>query len=192
MSDDWDLFAQQMSDVRRIQPEVRVDLSRASALDKQTLLIRRTAAQALRERDDNPLTDSQVPPVHPTDVIGFCRDGVAHGVYRNLRLGKYEQQARLDLHRLTVNQARDELFRFVRDCQKYDVRTAIVLPGKGERGPEKAVLKSYVAFWLQHLQEVLAFHSALPRHGGAGALYVLMKKSEAEKTRNREKYLGTR
>ncbi len=189
---EWELFAKEMSGVRRIQPETRVELARSQPLDRQAIQQRRTAAQSLREKDPNPLTDNQVPQVHPTDIIGYCRDGVAHGVYRNLRLGKYEQQARLDLHRMTVAEARDELFRFVMDCQKYEVRTAIILPGKGERGPEKAVLKSFVAHWLKNLQEVLAFHSAQPQHGGAGAFYVLLKKSEAAKTRNREQYLAGR
>lgn len=187
MDDQW-LFAQEMADVRRIQPEKRVLLNKQFQLDQSSVQLRRSAAQSLREQHLNPLTDTQVTPVHPTDVLGYCRDGVAHGVYRNLRLGKYEWQARLDLHRHTIEQARQALYEFVRDCQKYDVRTALVLPGKGERGPEKAILKSHVAHWLQELEEVLAYHSALPMHGGAGAFYLLMKKSPQAKQRNREKY----
>jgi DNA-nicking Smr family endonuclease len=38
---------------------------------------------------------------------------------------------------------------------------------------------------LREIPEVLAFHSALKQNGGMGAVYVLLKKSDSEKQKNR-------
>ena len=40
-------------------------------------------------------------------VLEFKRPGIQNGVYRKLRLGHYDIEARLDLHRFTVAEARD-------------------------------------------------------------------------------------
>lgn len=50
------------------------------------------------------------------------------------------------------------------------------------------VLKSYTNKWLQELEQVLAFHSAQKQHGGSGATYVLIKKSDEKKIENRERH----
>jgi hypothetical protein len=39
---------------------------------------------------------------------------------------------------------------------------------------------------------VQAFHSAQPQHGGTGAVYVLLRKSEEKKQENRERFLRGR
>ena len=50
------------------------------------------------------------------------------------------------------------------------------------------LLKSYVSAWLPQLPAVMAIHSAERRHGGSGALYVLLRKSERKKAENRERH----
>lgn len=81
------------------------------------------------------------------------------------------------------------LLQFVRDCQERDIRAVLVLHGKGERSQPQALLKSYVSAWLPRIPEVMAIHSAERRHGGSGALYVLLKKSERKKAENRERHM---
>ena len=107
-------------------------------------------------------------------------------MFRNLRLGNYAIDARLDLHRMTMEQARLSLFRFVQDCLHNDVRTALITHGKSEGRPTPALMKSCVAHWLPQCEEVLAFHTAQKRHGGLGATYVLLKKSQLKKQQNRK------
>jgi DNA-nicking Smr family endonuclease len=71
----------------------------------------------------------------------------------------------------------------------------LVVHGKGERQPEKTaigVLKGFVNQWLRDLDPVQAFHSARPEHGGTGAVYVLLAKSEAKKQENRERFMRGR
>ncbi|WP_232347311.1 DNA endonuclease SmrA [Edwardsiella ictaluri] len=121
-------------------------------------------------------------------LAALKREGIQDGVYRKLRLGKYALQAVLDLHRHTLIEARTALLQFVADCIARDVRTALVLHGKGERSQPQALLKSYVSAWLPQIPDVMAIHSADRRHGGSGALYILLRKSERRKADNRERH----
>jgi DNA-nicking Smr family endonuclease len=135
------------------------------------------------------LSGDYVQLVDPHDVLEFKRPGVQHGVYKNLRLGKYLIEARLDLHRLSVEQARTAVAQFARDCVDNSVRCALITHGKGvDRQPQPALLKSCIAHWLPQLEEVLAFHSAQRQHGGVGSTYVLLRKSEKKRQENFEKH----
>ncbi|GIX30080.1 MAG: hypothetical protein KatS3mg124_0552 [Porticoccaceae bacterium] len=150
---------------------------------------RLAAAGEAATADRNPLDPPErVVPVGPWDELSFRKSGVQHGVFRNLRLGRYPIQSRLDLHGLTGEEARIAVFAFVRDCLAQDVRLALISHGRGEGRKPPAFLKSCVNHWLRQLDEVLAFHSAQRHHGGYGATYVLLRKSAAKREENRERF----
>ena len=116
--------------------------------------------------------------VEAQDAVGFKRPGIQDGVYRKLRLGRYEIEARLDLHQMRVEQAEREVQNFLRDCLEHDIRTVLIMPGKGDRSLDNpAVLK---ATWCigEENETVQAFHTAQPQHGSTGAFYVLLRKSD--------------
>ena len=105
--------------------------------------------------------------------------------------GRYEIQSRLDLHRMTVEVARREIFEFVVESQQLGLRSVLLIHGKGSSNVEKkrsSILKGCVDHWLRELEIVQAYHSAQPQHGGTGAVYVLLRKSEEKKRENREKF----
>ncbi len=178
-NDDIDFF-QQMKDVKPIKVEAKVTLA-SPHLDKTNAETRRKAALAEIEKNKNFLSGEYIEPVDALSVIEFKRDGVQTGVYRNLRLGKYQIDARLDLHNMKVDQARNAVFQFVKDCINHDIRCALITHGKGEGREQPAQLKSCVAHWLPQFDAVLAFHSAQKQHGWVGATYVLLRKSEKKK-----------
>ncbi len=187
MIDDTENFIDAMGDVKPLKPVKRVALGRAS-LDKATIQARQEAAQSEQEALVDPLANAEVEQLEATAHLAFQRPGVQHGVYKQLRLGKYRIEARLDLHRMTVEQARMSVYQFVRDCISHDIRCALLTHGKGEGRANPAVLKSYVAHWLPQIPEVLAFHSAQKHHGGTGATYLMLKKSEKKRLENLEKH----
>ncbi|HYE36367.1 DNA endonuclease SmrA [Methylocaldum sp.] len=185
--DDLKLFHQEMADVRPID-----DSGRAILTQRETptpgQLYRRESAQRGNAFDENRLPTAFVEFVHPEAVISFKRDGIQNGVFRKLQQGRYEIEAMLDLHGLTVEQARHEVYRFIRDCLRNDVRSALISHGKGRGNKEqKPLLKSYLTRWLPMFSEVMAFHSAQKWHGGAGAVYLLLRKSEKQKEKTRER-----
>ncbi len=170
-----------------VKAEPRVFIQPLKA-DPRTLEERRLAAAAEPPVVDDPLAGAPPTLLGPLDLMSFKRPGVQNGVFRNLRLGKYPVDARLDLHGLSADRARHEVYQFIKDCMASDVRVALVTHGKAEGREQPAILKSHVAHWLTQLHEVLAYHSAQRHHGGYGATYVLMKKSDRKKQETREKH----
>ena len=187
MTSDDALFLAEMDGVAPLAEShlrVRAESPKAPSLAQ---LARRQAA-ANTGKDSNTLTLGEVPPVDPFDEIAFKRDGVQTGVYRKLRLGRYPQEATLDLHRMTVREAREAVWRFVHDAQRAGLRSVIITHGRGDRSETPGRLKSYVAHWLPTLSAVLAFHSAQRHHGGYGACYVLLRKNAEKRQDNRERH----
>jgi DNA-nicking Smr family endonuclease len=187
MTSDDALFLAEMDGVAPLAEghlRVRAESPEAPSLAQ---LARRQAA-ANTGKDSNTLTLGEVPPVDPFDEIAFKRDGVQTGVYRKLRLGRYPQEATLDLHRMTVREAREAVWRFVHDAQRAGLRSVIITHGRGDRSETPGRLKSYVAHWLPTLSAVLAFHSAQRHHGGYGACYVLLRKNAEKRQDNRERH----
>lgn len=185
--DDQKLFQQEMADVRPIDQSGRAVLTQREA-PTPGQLYRRETAQRGTDFDENQLPTAFVEFVHPEATISFKRDGIQNGVFRRLYQGGYEIEAMLDLHGLTVEQARHEVYRFIRDCVRHDVRSALISHGKGRGNKErKPLLKSYLARWLPMFPEIMAFHSAQKWHGGTGAVYLLLRKSEKQKEKTRER-----
>lgn len=180
-------FLQQMQDVTPLQLKAKHRLT-AGSIDRATLNARRLAAQTHAEPDLGAPSHAYVKPVGPHDPVGYKRPGIQDGVYRKLRLGRYEIEARLDLHRRTLEQAWLEFSRFIKDSLEHDLRTLLILPGKGDRGLQPSILKSHLVHWLSEHQDVQAFHTAQPQHGGAGAFYVLLRKSDRKKQDAREQF----
>ncbi len=188
MSDETDLFKSLVGDdVKPLALESRAALAKAKA-DAQAQETRRKAAEAELARALDPLAGEPVEIVDALALLSFQRPGVQNGVFRNLRLGKYSVDARLDLHKMTTDRARQEVYQFIKDCVAADVRTALITHGKSEGRNSPALLKSCVAYWLPQMDEVLAFHTAQNQHGGYGATYVLLRKSALKKQETRERF----
>jgi DNA-nicking Smr family endonuclease len=95
-----------------------------------------------------------------------------------LRRGDMTIDARLDLHGLRQDEAHPALDRFLAASQAIGRRCVLVITGKGFRDGT-GVLKDQVPLWLNQAPNrarVLAIMPARPQHGGAGALYVLLKR----------------
>ena len=109
------------------------------------------------------------------DQLSFRRTGIGPDVTRRLRAGQWSIQRQLDLHGLSVDQAREALGQFIRLAHRTGLRCVRVVHGKGLGSPGKTpVLKGRVQGWLVQKKEVLAFVQARPADGGAGALVVLL------------------
>ncbi|EKE82106.1 DNA endonuclease SmrA [Idiomarina xiamenensis] len=189
MSDDeFELFRQEMKGVTPLAGEQVADIKQAfqPTLAQQE---RRRAAEQKLEQDRNFLSTEYVDLVDPDELISFRRDGVQHGVFKRLRLGKYQLDASLNLHDHSLREARVALFNFVDDCHQRGIRSALIIHGMGKHSkPHPALIKSYVNKWLRELSAVMAFHSAQRQHGGYGAVYIMLRKNDEQKLLNRERH----
>ncbi len=110
------------------------------------------------------------------DQLSYRRDGIPPETVRKLRRGKWVIQSQLDLHGLRVDEAREAVADYIRNCVRHDVRCVRIVHGKGLGSAGKeSVLRDKARRWLVQKEEVLAFCQATPKDGGAGALLVLLR-----------------
>ncbi len=98
---------------------------------------------------------------------------------KKLREGAFSVQAELDLHGLSRDDARPALEGFIEECRRRDRTCVRIVHGKGNNSKNGVpVLKGLVQRWLSHRRlsrQLVAYASARPVDGGAGAIYVLLK-----------------
>ena len=114
-------------------------------------------------------------------------------IAKRLHRGDLAVQAHVDLHGLTVDNAREVFDRFLRDALLASQRTVLVIHGRGLSSPADPVLKTKVAEWLcsnRWRKWVVAFTSARMCDGGSGASYVLLRQRPLSKRLSRPQKRG--
>lgn len=156
-------------------------------LKKHKIRLTRTFAKkrqaAARDDEDGcgiQLSDTQAEPTLKSDeIIAYKQTSVSHKILRKLRKGQYNVEAKLDLHGMSAEEARNAVSHFLHACIQNGIRVGLIVHGKGQHS-QMPVLKNKINFWLRELDMVLAFCSAAPAHGGRGAVYVLLKRAKEE------------
>ena len=134
----------------------------------------RTSDDAASVADD--LSDHITFTREPGEALAFSRAGLQRQVLRDLRRGGSAIEDELDLHGLTVAQARPLLVAFLEASGRRQLRIVRIIHGKGMRSEAgEGVLKGMVASWLTQRGDVLAFREARAAEGGSGAVNVLLK-----------------
>ena len=119
-----------------------------------------------------PAVSSPVDPV-PPPVPQKIGTGLDRRSAQRLRRGQMPIEARLDLHGMTQAEAHDALARFLARSQTAGLRAVLVITGKS------GVLYGAVPRWLEeggNHSRILASTRAQAQHGGAGALYLLLRR----------------
>jgi DNA-nicking Smr family endonuclease len=112
---------------------------------------------------------AQKPPAKAKAGIGVLDGNTA----RKLKRGKGVPAARLDLHGFTQDAAHRALGSFLKGARKNGQRLVLVITGNG------TALRPMVPRWLNQPEFaalITGIETAHVRHGGAGALYVYLRK----------------
>ncbi len=105
--------------------------------------------------------------------------------FDNLRRGRLEPEARIDLHGMTTGRAHAALTGFILRAHAEDLRLVLVITGKGRADDtplshrRHGILRHSVPHWLAGPPlnaRVLQVAGAHQRHGGAGAFYVYLRR----------------
>lgn len=106
--------------------------------------------------------------------------GLDQMTVNKLRAGSFSPEAHLDMHGLNAVQAFEALRGFLRGSWYKGLRTVLVVPGRGRNSPDGiGILREKLQSWLTQdpfKRVVLAFCTAQPHDGGAGSVYVLLRK----------------
>jgi DNA-nicking Smr family endonuclease len=115
------------------------------------------------------------------EYVEGTRLGIDPRLVSRLRRGDFSMQAHIDLHGMTQSDAKAALTEFMLDSVRKGRRAVLVVHGRGLRSPGgRAVLKHATAQWLSHGTiggYILAFTTARMYDGGAGAVWVLLRRA---------------
>lgn len=167
-------------------------------LDRKGARIPRTAS-SLEQRIEKPAKDAPDPDdeararlralvegTSPFEVVddGLHIEGKRADVdsrsLRRLRHGKLPIDARLDLHGMTLAEAKREVQAFVLRCRQSHERVLLIIHGKGNNSVGGVgVLRGEIGAWLSEgpaSHHVACFATARNEDGGSGAIYVKLRK----------------
>ena len=131
---------------------------------------------ATQKLKDYYLSDYIQDTVSSESILSYSITSLPKKRLQDLKRGSIPWQARLDLHGLKSEDAKEALCRFIQWHSQNNSICVLIVHGKGGQQGLPPVIKNLVHRWLPQLDEILAYHSALPRDGGAGALYTLLKR----------------
>lgn len=138
---------------------------------------RRQAALGLPAAGSGLVVSDYAEACAPDAVLAWCGPGVQQRLFKRLRNGQLAPEATLDLHGQRLQEAAASVPAFIEQAGCQDWRVVRIIHGKGGRDQSRqAPLKSQLPGWLRQLDAVLAYHSAPAADGGAGALYVLLRR----------------
>jgi DNA-nicking Smr family endonuclease len=114
-------------------------------------------------------------PVPPLDRFS----GIDRANAERLKRGRHRIEARLDVHGMTQAGAHRALAVFIEASSDAGRRCVLVITGRGLGPSGPGVLKSAIPRWLEEPElrrQILAIAPAQPGDGGAGALYLLLRR----------------
>jgi DNA-nicking Smr family endonuclease len=135
------------------------------------------AAKPKKPRPIVRVTERPAPP--PPELAAGALADVDKRTADRLKRGKLDIEGRLDLHGMTEEEARREVGGFLAEAQGAGKRCVLIITGKGP-GREGGVLRRALPQWLNqpgNRARLVAFAPAQPRHGGHGAVYLLLKRT---------------
>ncbi len=177
-ADDSSLWERVAREIAPLPGKKRRKLAKAVAIKPKTAKPEKKTPAALLAKPVKPAAPKPLPSLSPSYAPGLDARS-----FDKLKRGQRAIEARLDLHGFTLDAAHDALIRFIENGAARDLRALLVITGKGGRGSEdgmpRASLRESVPRWLNEpnlRKHLLAFTPAHAKHGGGGALYVLLKR----------------
>jgi DNA-nicking Smr family endonuclease len=186
-ADEAALFREAMQGTKPIARKKRVTTSAVASASAaaSTVTPAKAGAHASANRDGGPMgprfrgddKGEGRPPKTPASLEAGRIADLDKRTAERFKRGEMAIDAKIDLHGLTQAEAHDRLQGLLGKAASGGKRCVLIVTGKGAGG--WGVLRDSVPRWLNEPElrrHLLAFAQAQPRHGGAGALYALLKR----------------
>jgi len=169
-------FVRAMHGVAPLKGKGREIPSAAPPVQKSSISLKKNTFSDLLEKN----IEFDLESTHEYSV--GCIRGLDPKIFRKLKAGGFSLEAHLDRHGLSADQAQMALLDFMKEHYLQGKRCVLLIPGRGKNSPlGRSILRQGVQAWLtQYPLEriILAFCTAQPKHGGAGAFYVLLRSNK--------------
>lgn len=195
--DDAELWSHVARSVKPVKKKARV---LEVEIEHQAQPTAQSTPSGIRRRNVATATTTPPPPIHsPLKPVKAARKWVTpiadfdRRTAKKVGSGKIDIEARLDLHGQRLDEAHSALRRFLQRCYANNKRLVLVITGKGletsdpyasfDMGANRSrrgVIRHSVPRWLEEPELrtiVVSYTEAGVRHGGAGALYVRLRKN---------------
>jgi DNA-nicking Smr family endonuclease len=177
--DETEMFRRAVADVQPLADEQRERVAQVPPASPARE-ITDADAEALAELYDLVSGTAPFDLSYSDETVEGALVGLDPRLLRRLRAGEFAYQAHVDLHGMNSEQARAAVDRFLADACQSGKRCVLIVHGRGRNSVDQVpVLKQRLTTWLasgRWAHQVLAFASARPCDGGAGALYVLLRR----------------
>ena len=182
IEEDKSLFLSEMNDVSPLKAQKKTGQYQQESLKQQAqatvkAVKKRQRMQVPSEKLESNRVLTSTPSVASHQSIQFHQKGIRLQDFTKLKKGAFPNQAQLDLHGYTYEEAHIALLDFIASAHQEELRYVRVVHGKGYNSDEQyPILKNLVNQSLRELTAILAFCSAPEKDGGAGAVNILLKK----------------
>lgn len=182
-TDEQTLFLAAMEGVTRLQSDRPVKLAGRKRRTRPPRFLALEEQEVLLQLEELVRGDGVFDLFWSDEHVDGAVVGLSPSVLKKLRRGEFSYQAHLDLHGATRNEARPMVQRFVLTKQAHGLRCLLIICGRGLNSRNREpVLKEHLVRWLTRSPLkglVLAFCCARSWDGGAGAFYVLLRRSKS-------------
>ncbi|EAQ32109.1 MULTISPECIES: endonuclease SmrB [Idiomarina] len=171
-ADEHQLFRQAMAGIKPLKND---EIEPLSARQKVNRKRHKQQKQAIKQVQDvvNDTFSDNFEGYLGDDKINYTAPGESRYLTKQLKRGEFAPEMLLDLHGLTVAQAKQELAAMLTACENELITCCSVMHGHGT-----GVLKKQLPHWLIQHPAVRAFHQAPRAYGGDAAILILLQSPE--------------
>ena len=177
----WNRLTSTVKPMRRVRPVAPVPMPTqaefATALDAPPSKAR-VKGRIPPERIEKPVPAAARP--GPTPVLDNSWE-------KRIRAGRLAPDHSIDLHGLNLAAAHVRLDRAIGDALAQGLRVLLVVTGKPRPAPapgeprRRGAIRAEIGDWLTrsaHAHRIASVRQAHPRHGGEGALYIILRRPQ--------------
>ncbi len=182
IEEDKSLFLSEMNDVSPLKTQNKTAQYQQERIKEQAKVTvknvkKKRRVPALYDTEEACVYGANTSAVHAHETIFFHQKGIPLQTLTKLRKGAFTNQAELDLHGYTRDEAQLAINHFIATAYQNKLRHIRIIHGKGYNSEELLpALKNLVNQSLRTFKTILAFYSAPEKEGGTGAVNILVKK----------------